>query len=130
VAKITRSIDKDSTARRGSEATAMRDSAHQPREAKLQSASDARDNFGKENVDSFRNVQHPDLSADYVLATPERGSAFLKAKPDRRACRSRDNPMPFNDSDYGQSSTHDHEWDTVPGARRSRGYLNIHAATH
>jgi type I restriction-modification system DNA methylase subunit len=24
--------------------------------------------FGKENADTFRNVQHPDLRADYVLA--------------------------------------------------------------
>jgi type I restriction enzyme M protein len=34
-------------------------------------------NFGKENADTFRNVQHPDLRADYVLANP-----------------------PFNDSDW------------------------------
>jgi type I restriction enzyme M protein len=33
--------------------------------------------FGKENADTFRNVQHPDLRADYVLANP-----------------------PFNDSDW------------------------------
>ncbi len=33
--------------------------------------------FGKENADTFRNVQHPDLRADYVIANP-----------------------PFNDSDW------------------------------
>jgi len=42
---------------------------------------------------------HPVLRADYVPATAMRDSAITKAKPDRRACRRHDNPMPFNDSD-------------------------------
>ena len=34
-----------------------------------------------------------------LLATAKRDSAFLNAKPNRRACRRQDNPTPFNDSD-------------------------------
>jgi len=44
--------------------------------------------FGPEHADTFRNVQHPDLRADYVLANPPfndsdtalRGSAFLQSE--------------------------------------------------
>jgi type I restriction-modification system DNA methylase subunit len=44
--------------------------------------------IGKEHADTFRNVQHPDLRADYVLANPPfndsdtalRGSAFLESE--------------------------------------------------
>lgn len=78
--------------------------------------------FGKENADTFRKVQHPYLRADsatrvsakpkprshlagllrsesQLLATARRDSAIFKAKPFRRACRRQDNPTPFNDSD-------------------------------
>ncbi len=55
--------------------------------------------FGPENADTFRRDLHPDLRADYVLATAMRDSAITKAKPCRKACRRQDNPMPFNDSD-------------------------------
>ena len=34
-----------------------------------------------------------------LSATAKRDSAFLIAKPNRRACRRQDNPTPFNDSD-------------------------------
>jgi type I restriction enzyme M protein len=42
-------------------------------EAKLWLAADIRGieaDIGKEHADTFRNVQHPDLRADYVLANP------------------------------------------------------------
>ena len=54
--------------------------------------------LGPEHADTFRRDLHPDLRADYVLATARRDSAIIKAKPFRRACRRQDNP-PFNDSD-------------------------------
>lgn len=55
--------------------------------------------FGPEYAATFRYDFHPDLRVNYVLATAERDSAFLIAKPNRRACLRQDNPMPFNDSD-------------------------------
>jgi hypothetical protein len=86
--------------------------------------------FGKENADTFRAVQHPDLRADTatrvsVKPTPRSHSAGL-LRSERQLLA---NP-PFNDSDFAQSSTHDHGWDTVPGDRRSRQYVKIFAAKH
>jgi hypothetical protein len=51
--------------------------------------------LGPAHANTFRR----DLLADHVPATAESDSAYLNAKPHRRACQRQDNPMPFNDSD-------------------------------
>jgi type I restriction-modification system DNA methylase subunit len=37
--------------------------------------------FGPEHADTFRNVQHPDLRADFVIANALRDSASNPSKP-------------------------------------------------
>ena len=53
--------------------------------------------FGPEHADTFRGDIHPDLRADYVLATTRAKALSWKQKLTRRACRRQDNQMPFND---------------------------------
>jgi type I restriction enzyme M protein len=55
--------------------------------------------FGLEHAGTFRRDLHPDLRADYVLASA-RARAHSTAMLTRRACRRQDNHMPFNDSDW------------------------------
>ncbi len=55
---------------------------------------------GEEQADTFRRDLHPDLRADYVLATAPRESAKSKTALICRACRRQDNHMPFNDSGW------------------------------
>ena len=54
------------------------------------------------NADSFRTDLHPDLMADFMLATATRGCAkTIASKSDRRSVGATELPPPFNISDWG-----------------------------
>lgn len=61
---------RDEHGRRGIDFTALRASPLSQCEGILQSVREAKDHFGKEPANSFTSDQHPDLRADYVMATP------------------------------------------------------------
>jgi type I restriction-modification system DNA methylase subunit len=61
-----------------------------------------RANLGPRNADSFRQNLHPDLKADFILATATRVSANTTlAKPNRRSVGETELHPPFNMSDWG-----------------------------
>jgi hypothetical protein len=69
-------------------------------------------NLGPRNADSFRADLHPDLKADFILATATRASTKLTlAKPDRRSVGEAELHPPLNMSDWGgENLRHDVRW--------------------
>jgi hypothetical protein len=90
-----RASTKDSIANLGFDATAMRGSATLIREATLQSASVARDNFGSEHADTFREF-HPDPVAHFSARYKKRSQSVAHPRCGEQRLA---NP-PFNASDW------------------------------
>lgn len=57
-------------------------------------------NFGKEPANSFTSDQHPDLRADFVMATAKSASATSRRSLAAEPAEKQDNPMPFNISEW------------------------------
>ncbi|MEA3189079.1 MAG: type restriction enzyme protein [Chthoniobacter sp.] len=83
-------------------------------------------NFGKEPANSFTSDQHPDLRADYVMATARRGSATYKRSLTAEPAEKQDNPMPFNISESGDAKLEgDPRWRYGTPPRRRRGLAAV-----